>query len=111
MTQVRRVFEFLRQAPEKYPDNMIERMVRRHRLVIEPYLREIEGADVLDLASHDGRWCYAFAEAGARTVTGVEGRPENVAQFARFPASEHTRKICLVCGDMLEFLESQVAAG
>jgi hypothetical protein len=37
-----------------------------------------EGASVLDLASHDGRWSLAALAAGARSVTGVEARPELV---------------------------------
>jgi len=36
------------------------------------------GASVLDLASHDGRWSLAALEAGARSVIGVEARPELV---------------------------------
>lgn len=36
------------------------------------------GASVLDLASHDGRWSLAALAAGARSVTGVEARPELV---------------------------------
>jgi hypothetical protein len=34
------------------------------------------GASVLDLASHDGRWSLAALAAGARSVTGIEARPE-----------------------------------
>jgi hypothetical protein len=37
------------------------------------------GASVLDLASHDGRWSLAALAAGARSVTGIEARPELVA--------------------------------
>jgi hypothetical protein len=36
------------------------------------------GASVLDLASHDGRWSLAALATGARSVTGVEARPELV---------------------------------
>jgi hypothetical protein len=38
----------------------------------------IEGASVLDLASHDGRWSLAALATGARSVTGIEARPELV---------------------------------
>jgi predicted nicotinamide N-methyase len=34
----------------------------------------IQGARILDLASHDGRWAFAAIKNGARHVTGVEGR-------------------------------------
>jgi methyltransferase family protein len=37
-----------------------------------------EGASVLDLASHDGRWSLAALATGARSVTGIEARPELV---------------------------------
>src|SRR5215467_8877942 len=40
------------------------------------------GASVLDLASHDGRWSLAALAAGARSVTGVEARPELVKAAA-----------------------------
>lgn len=36
------------------------------------------GASVLDLGSHDGRWSLAALETGARSVTGIEARPELV---------------------------------
>jgi 2-polyprenyl-3-methyl-5-hydroxy-6-metoxy-1,4-benzoquinol methylase len=38
-----------------------------------------EGASVLDLASHDGRWSLAALKTGAAHVVGIEGRPELVA--------------------------------
>lgn len=36
------------------------------------------GASVLDLASHDGRWSLAALATGARSVVGIEARPELV---------------------------------
>src|SRR5215469_18424573 len=36
------------------------------------------GASVLDLASHDGRWSLAALATGARSVIGIEARPELV---------------------------------
>ncbi|MFL6135193.1 MAG: class I SAM-dependent methyltransferase [Nocardioidaceae bacterium] len=41
----------------------------------------IDGARVLDIASHDGRWAFAALKQGARSVVGIEGRPELV-EFA-----------------------------
>src|SRR5215470_16454669 len=41
------------------------------------------GASVLDLASHDGRWSLAALAAGARSVTGIEARPELVNGAAK----------------------------
>ena len=37
-----------------------------------------EGARVLDIASHDGRWSTAALACGAKSVVGVEARPELV---------------------------------
>ncbi len=37
-----------------------------------------DGARVLDIASHDGRWSCAALASGARSVTGIEARPELV---------------------------------
>jgi SAM-dependent methyltransferase len=41
------------------------------------------GASVLDLASHDGRWSLAALATGARSVTGIEARPELVKGAAK----------------------------
>jgi hypothetical protein len=41
-----------------------------------------DGAAVLDLASHDGRWSLAALATGARSVTGIEARPELVKAAA-----------------------------
>lgn len=41
------------------------------------------GASVLDLASHDGRWSLAALATGARSVTGIEARPELVNGAAK----------------------------
>jgi hypothetical protein len=39
----------------------------------------LDGATVLDIASHDGRWSAAALECGARSVIGIEARPDLVA--------------------------------
>ena len=39
----------------------------------------LDGAKVLDIASHDGRWSVAALECGARSVVGIEARPDLVA--------------------------------
>jgi hypothetical protein len=39
-------------------------------------------ASVLDVGSHDGRWSLAALAAGARSVTGIEARPELVRAAA-----------------------------
>ncbi|MCB1740217.1 MAG: methyltransferase domain-containing protein [Gammaproteobacteria bacterium] len=52
------------------------RMAYRHRALIERHASILDGARVLDLASHDGRWSFAALQAGARHVTGIEAKPE-----------------------------------
>jgi hypothetical protein len=37
-----------------------------------------EGATVLDIASHDGRWSHAALACGAKSVIGIEARPDLV---------------------------------
>ncbi len=60
----------------------------------------------MDLASHDGRWCYAFAQAGAREVVGVEGRQELAAQFADFPDEDLKKRVELKVGDIFDELRN-----
>jgi hypothetical protein len=47
-----------------------------------------DGATVLDIASHDGRWSFAALACGAKSVIGIEARPElvehSVANFAHY---------------------------
>jgi hypothetical protein len=50
------------------------RLNKRYAAVIEANKALLEGARVLDLASHDGRWAFAALQAGAAHVTGVEAR-------------------------------------
>ena len=40
----------------------------------------LEGASVLDIASHDGRWSLAALETGAKSVVGIEARSDLVEQ-------------------------------
>lgn len=87
-------------------DTRGERLEYRHRALIERNRAVIEDRRVLDLASHDGRWSFAALCAGARHVTGVEGKPylvENAREtFAQYdvPAERHA----FVEGDCLATL-------
>ncbi len=56
----------------------LARLNLRHRALIETNRDILDGARVLDLASHDGRWSMAALAAGAAHVTGIEARPELV---------------------------------
>ncbi|WP_428515197.1 methyltransferase domain-containing protein [Roseovarius sp.] len=106
------LFDFLAELPP-YDDNAttIYRLNQRHKLIIDPFGPQIEGARVLDIAAHDGRWSYALAAAGAAEVVGVEARPELVARFDAFPDTEFKPRVRLTCGDLFADLEARGAAG
>lgn len=67
-----RFFETSRISPFK------ERLNLRYEAMFAANSDVFEGARVLDLASHDGRWSFAALRTGADQVTGVEARPELV---------------------------------
>lgn len=67
----------------------------------------IEGKMVLDLASHDGRFCHACLKLGAHHVTGVEGR-ESLVQIARenMTALGHQKeRFNFIQGDAFDYLK------
>jgi len=88
-----------------------ERLNKRHRFLIAPYKDDIAGARVLDLASHDGRWAYAFAGAGAASVYGVEARAGLIAQFDDYPDPCLRSRVDLHCNDLFEELQELTARG
>jgi hypothetical protein len=92
-----------------YKPHAVSRMNLRHRHIIEPWRNEIEGSRVLDLGSHDGRWGYAFAAAGAASVLGIEGRAELAAQYASLPDSPFKDKVQLVIGDFVTEMDHLIA--
>jgi len=68
-----------------------------------------EGASVLDLASHDGRWSLAALASRASSVTGIEARPElvkaateNLAEYGYGPD-----RVRFITGDVHEVLTTQ----
>lgn len=67
-----------------------------------------EGASVLDLASHDGRWSLAALATGARSVTGIEARPELVKAATENLAAYgyEADRVRFVTGDVHEVLNS-----
>src|SRR5215472_9694060 len=67
-----------------------------------------DGASVLDLASHDGRWSLAALATGARTVIGIEARPELVKEATR-NLGEYgygADRVRFVTGDLHEVLNT-----
>lgn len=95
----------------QHHDKAAMRMNKRHKFLIEPFLEDIRGARVLDLASHDGRWPYAFAGAGARKVVGVEARAELVEQFRHYPNADLRRVVDLHVGDLYSFIDGEIEKG
>jgi len=68
-----------------------------------------EGASVLDLASHDGRWSLAALATGAQSVIGIEARPELVKAAAENLGNYGYRadRARFVTGDVHQVLNTQ----
>ena len=103
-------FDFLKDIPP-YLENgaMVQRLNNRHRLLIQPFLPQISGGRVLDLACHDGRWSYALAAAGAAKVEGVEARAELIERFKAFPQRDFKPRVKLHCNDIFADIEARLA--
>lgn len=94
----------------KYTDPQKQRLMLRHKHIIDPIITEIAGASVIDLGSHDGRWPVAFRDAGAASVVGIEGRQEMVRQFTD---SDEGKKpgVELRVGDFVDGMDDLLAEG
>ena len=105
-------FDFLN-GVQRYAEDQgaIDRLNRRHDMLIAPLADQIEGARVLDLAAHDGRWAHAWADAGAAKVIGIEGRAELVGRYDSFPDPDLRARVQLEVGDIFDGMEARVAAG
>ena len=67
------------------------------------------GASILDLGSHDGRWSLAALATGARSVIGIEARPDLV-KAATENLGEYgygLDRVHFVTGDVHEVLKTQ----
>ena len=104
---------FFEQFPRFYLSSSTASSTARLNLRYEAIFGEnrdiFEGASVLDLASHDGRWSLAALAAGARSVTGVEARPElvkaateNLGEYGYGPD-----RVRFVTGDVHEMLSTE----
>ena len=86
-----------------------ERMNERYEALFASNRDIIEGARVLDLASHDGRYSFAALKAGAAHVTGVEVRESLIQKaqetFAFYGQDPETYRF--VCGDVFEVLAQE----
>lgn len=96
-------FDFIDELPmyrsKRYSST---RLNIRHRFLIDPFKEQIEGARVLDLAAHDGRWSYALSAAGAKSVVGIEGRANLVAHFDDYPDDDIKARVDLRVGDIFD---------
>jgi hypothetical protein len=82
------------------------RMNERYKAMLGSNRDILDGARVLDLASHDGRYSFGALKAGAAHVTGVEVRQSLVDRaqeaFAFYDQDPQTYRF--VCGDVFEVL-------
>ncbi len=102
-------FDFL--VHQGYSPAPVNRLNLRYKHLIEPHRQDLEGARVLDLGSHDGRWPYALAGAGAQSVYGIEGRAESIEKFAAYPAAPFKDRISLKCGDFITEMDRLILQG
>jgi hypothetical protein len=109
----RTVSWFFEQFPRFYRTSQTAATTERLNLRYEAIFGEnrdiFAGASVLDLASHDGRWSLAALATGARSVTGIEARPELVKAAtenlgAYGYGADHAR---FVTGDVHQVLNTQ----
>ena len=99
---------------ERYPlfaetstmGSRLDRLNLRHQAIIDWNRHLLEGAKVVDVGSHDGRWAFAAIHAGAAHVLGVEARAELVASAERTFADYGVDRAAYAfrTGDMFEEL-------
>jgi hypothetical protein len=105
--------KFFEQYPRFYDTSQTSPYRGRLHLRYEAIFAEnrdiFEGARVLDIASHDGRWSLAALECGAKSVVGIEARAdlvqksaENLAFYGFAP-----ERYEFIAGDILEVLAEQ----
>lgn len=90
----------------------VARLNLRHMAIIDDNRTLLRGARVLDIASHDGRWSFAALDAGASSVTGVEGRDylvENANRTFKQNGVERSR-FTFITGDAHDVLTAGVGS-
>jgi len=104
---------FFEQFPRFYRTSSTAPETTRLNLRYEAMVGEnrdiFAGASVLDLASHDGRWSLAALAAGARSVTGIEARPELVKAATKNLSGYGYRadRVRFITGDVHQVLNTQ----
>jgi Methyltransferase domain len=104
---------FFEQFPRFYTTSSTAPSTARLNLRYEAIFGEnrdiFANASVLDLASHDGRWSLAALATGARSVIGIEARPELVKAAAE-NLGEYgcgADRARFIAGDVHEVLNTQ----
>jgi hypothetical protein len=84
------------------------RLNARYEALIAANRDVIEGARVLDIASHDGRWSFAAIKAGASHVLGIEVREHLIssAREAMTTGAVPADRYEFVLGDVYELIRS-----
>jgi SAM-dependent methyltransferase len=109
----RRARMFFNDYPDFYETSRTtpqpDRLNLRYEAIIGENEDILQGARVLDIASHDGRWSFAALKAGAAHVVGIEAKQEltdNAATtFDRYGVDAGTYEF--ICGDIFEVLATQ----
>lgn len=82
------------------------RLKTRHRFCVDDMTPFFAGRRVLDIASHDGRWAYSYAKAGASEVIGVEPRRDLVESFSEtFPDDAARARTNLLIDEGARFMQ------
>jgi hypothetical protein len=109
----RRAEKFFNDYPEFYRTSQTTPQPDRLNLRYEAIMAEnkdiLQGARVLDIASHDGRWSFAALKSGASHVVGIEAKQElidsAVATFSKYDVNPEAHEF--VRGDIFEVLAQQ----
>jgi hypothetical protein len=82
------------------------RLNGRHEAIIAANAQLLRGKQILDIASHDGRWTFAALKAGAAHVTGIEPRQELIVNarntFTAYGVAANAYEF--ICGDVFDVL-------
>jgi Methyltransferase domain len=101
-----RFYETSRTSPQRGRLNL------RYEAIFAENRDVFEGARVLDIASHDGRWSLAALETGATAVVGIEAKGHLVAAAQKNLSQyyEGSGTYRFVSGDVFEVLASEAFA-
>lgn len=88
----------------------VNRMHARHAMLVDAHRHVISDANVLQLGAGDGRWCFAFAAAGALQVVGIEEDAKLVERFSVYPDVGMRERIELRCANPIKELVAEIAA-